>query len=136
MVQYLGLQTKETPSYNVRLADEQSKSTQGYCQGLKVTTGFINVFKISLFFNLGCVDLILVEDWLVDLGEFKVNWGTLSMKIHANSGIIEIRSDPSMSKFLISLPTLSKAIDIAAISVLWNLHVEYTQCMHTNAVEL
>lgn len=58
------------------------------------------------------------------------------MKFHANSVIIEIRGDPSLSKFLISLQALSKATDIAAISVLWNLDVEYAQCMHTTAVEL
>lgn len=51
--QYFGLQTKETSSYNVRLADEQSISTQGYCQGLKVNTRVYKCIQDVSVFELG-----------------------------------------------------------------------------------
>ena len=53
--------------------------------------------------ELGNIDVILGMLWLGTLGDVKVNWKMLTMKIKMGKAMIMLKGDPSLSRIEVSL---------------------------------
>lgn len=58
----------------------------------------IQGMKICHLFDLGEADLVLRIKWLKILGEVKVNWGQLTMKIMEGKKVRCIQGHPTLTK--------------------------------------
>lgn len=87
---------------------------RGYvlCRGLQVELGICQLTIDGYLFELGGVHLILGVEWLSSLGEVRVDWGMMVMRFLHGSKEVEIQKDPSLSRSLVSLRSLSKTVDI------------------------
>lgn len=79
----------------------------------------------TLVFELGGVDIILGVAWLATLGNIKANCQTLSMQFNTEKGLVEIKGDPNLGKFLVSPRNLLKLIEVEAMALVWNSAIEY-----------
>ena len=60
--------------------------------------------------DLGNTDVILGKKWLQTLEDMKVNWKLLTIELQVNGQVIVLLGDSSLSKTLVSLKTIIKAI--------------------------
>lgn len=57
-------------------------------------------------FDMGETDMVLGVEWLRSLGEVKVNWDELTMKLNIGNEERRIKGDPSLVKTLVSLKSI------------------------------
>ena len=72
-------------------------------QGLTVVEDFLPL-------ELGNTDVILGMPWLGTLGDVKVNWKMLTMKIKMGKAVIVLKGDPSFSRIEVSLKAMARAL--------------------------
>ncbi|RVW51076.1 hypothetical protein CK203_077629 [Vitis vinifera] len=72
-------------------------------QGLIVVEDFLPL-------ELGNTDVILGMPWLGTLGDVKVNWKMLTMKIKIRKAVIVLKGDPSLSWTEMSLKAMARAL--------------------------
>lgn len=71
--------------------------------GIQVREDFIPL-------DLGGIYMILGMKWLQSLGEMKLNWKLLTMEFRVGGRAVIIQGDSILSKTLVSLKTMVKAI--------------------------
>ncbi|RVW36299.1 Retrovirus-related Pol polyprotein from transposon 297 [Vitis vinifera] len=79
------------------------KKTIGSKEGLTVVEDFLSL-------ELGNTDVILGMPWLGTLGDVKVNWKMLTMKIKLGKIVILLKGDPSLSRTEVSLKAMVRAL--------------------------
>ena len=72
-------------------------------QGLTVVEDFLPL-------ELGNTDVILGMPWLRTLGDVKVNWKMLTMKIKMGKAVMVLKGDPSLSRTEVSLKAMARAL--------------------------
>lgn len=107
----LGLPVQQTKRYNVTVGDGYRVQGSGVCQDVELEIQGLKVLQSFYLFDLGGADIVLRVEWLESLGEVKVNWKLLTMKIKEGDRSICLRGDPSLSKTLVSLKSILKAVN-------------------------
>ncbi|XP_052727710.1 uncharacterized protein LOC128195001 [Vigna angularis] len=121
LVKELGLECTDTRPYKVCLGDGQKKVTNGYCTGVPVLLEGLEVRDKFYLFELGGVDVILGITWLASLGEIKVDWGQLIMKVAHGGEEVEIKGDPALTRRLVTPEALIKEKGIEIMTLVWSL---------------
>ena len=70
----------------------------------------LTVVEYFLPLELGNTDVILGMPWLGTLGDVKVNWKMLTMKIKMGKAVIVLKGDPSLSRTEVSLKAMARAL--------------------------
>ncbi|KAK8559995.1 hypothetical protein V6N12_012804 [Hibiscus sabdariffa] len=70
----------------------------------------LKIIQDYFLFNLGSADVILGLEWLETLGDIQANFKTLTLKFKVQGQTKVIRGDRSLSKSVVSLKTLFKAL--------------------------
>ncbi|XP_017431852.2 uncharacterized protein LOC108339224 [Vigna angularis] len=117
LVEELGLECTDTRPYKVCLGDGQRKETSGYCTGVSVLLENLEVRDKLYLFELGGVDIILGMTWLSSLGEIKVDWGQLIMKVAHGGREVEVKGDPSLTHRVVTPEALIKEKGIEMLSL-------------------
>ncbi|KOM56297.1 hypothetical protein LR48_Vigan10g218900 [Vigna angularis] len=112
LVEELGLKSTDTLPFKVCLGDGQKKVTR--CIGVPVKLEGLEVRDKLYLFELGGVDVILGVTWLASLGEIKVDWGQLIMKV-------EIKGDPTLTRRVVNPEALLKEKEIETMTLVWSL---------------
>ncbi|KAF7826330.1 Retrotransposable element Tf2 [Senna tora] len=110
LVKRMGLEIEKTKSYRVTLGDGYTVQQQGCCKGLEIEMQGLRVCENFYLFNLGDVDMILGVEWLESLGEVRVNWKQLTMKIKAETGVVCLARDPALARSLVSMKNLMRSV--------------------------
>ncbi|XP_017431908.1 uncharacterized protein LOC108339280 [Vigna angularis] len=121
LVKELGLESTDTRPYKVCLGDGQKKVTSGYCTRVLVKLDGLEVKNKLYLFELRGVDVILWVTWLASLGEIKVDWGQLIMKVEREGNEVEIKGDPTLTRRMVIPKVLLKEKEIEAMTLLWSL---------------
>ncbi|XP_017413041.2 uncharacterized protein LOC108324610 [Vigna angularis] len=121
LVKELGLESIDTYPYKVCLGDGQKKITSGYCTGVTVKLDELEVRDKLYLFELSGVDVILGITWLASLGEIKVDWGHLIMKVEVEGKVVEIKGDPTLTRRMVTPEVLLKEKEIEAMTLVWSL---------------
>ncbi|KAF7826714.1 Retrotransposable element Tf2 [Senna tora] len=110
LVKQMGLEIEKTKSYHVTLGDGYTVQQQGCCKGLEIEMQGLRVCENFYLFNLGDVDMILGVEWLESLGEVRVNWKQLTIKIKAETGVVCLAGDPALARSLVSMKNLMRSV--------------------------
>ena len=111
LVQELDLPRVGTKGYEVLMGTDMIVKREGICKGVVISLQ--NIIEDFVPLDLGSSDVILGMRWLETLGVTKVNWKELAMKFKIDGGrgeAITLKGDPSLSRYLVSLKSLVKAI--------------------------
>ena len=110
LVQQLALPLTTTTSYEVMMGTEISVKGKGICRGVCISMQGLTVVEDFLPLELGNTDVILGMPWLGTLGDVKVNWKMLTMKIKMGKAVIVLKRDPSLSRTEVSLKAMARAL--------------------------
>ncbi|KAF7821313.1 Retrotransposable element Tf2 [Senna tora] len=109
-VKKLGLTVEKTKACRVTLGDGYSVQQEGKCRGVEIELQGLQVQENFYLFKLGDVDMILGMEWLESLGEVRVNWKQLTMKIKVDDGTVCLVGDPALAKSLVSMKNLIRSV--------------------------
>ncbi|XP_073121107.1 uncharacterized protein [Henckelia pumila] len=112
-----GLPFDASVKFGVYLGDGCRVDCQGVCKNLLVDIGVCQATIQGYLFDLGGVDLILGVDWLRTLGEVRVDWSKMIMKFVQAGQEFVIQGDPTLSRSLMSLRSMTKTGDIVFCGV-------------------
>ena len=110
LVQQLALPLATTTSYGVMMGTGISMKGKGICRGVCILMQGLIVVEDFLPLELGNTNVILGMPWLGTLGDVKVNWKMLTMKIKIGKAVIVLKGDPSLSWTEVSLKAMAKAL--------------------------
>ncbi|RVW33015.1 Retrovirus-related Pol polyprotein from transposon 17.6, partial [Vitis vinifera] len=110
LVQQLALPLTTTTSYGVMMGTGISVKGKGICRGVCILMQGLTVVEDFLPLELGNTDVILGMPWLGTLGDVKVNWKMLTMKIKMGKAVIVLKGDPSLSRTEVSLKAMARAL--------------------------
>ncbi|RVX15868.1 Retrovirus-related Pol polyprotein from transposon 297 [Vitis vinifera] len=110
LVQQLALPLTTTTSYGVMMGTRISVKGKGICRGVCISMQGLTVVEDFLPLELGNTDVILGMPWLGTLGDVKVNWKMLTMKIKMGKAVIVLKGDPSLSRTEVSLKAMARAL--------------------------
>lgn len=119
LVEALGLMVEPTSPFFVRLGDGHRLKSSGVCRKMRLDLGTMEVTGEFYIFPLSGVDVILGVAWLETLGEVKVDWGKLTMKIQRPNGEVTLAGDPSLVKQQIASRSILKLRDTIFTALLW-----------------
>ena len=108
LVQQLALPLTTTTSYEVMMGTGISVKGKGICRGVCISMQGLTVVEDFLPLELGNTDVILGMPWLGTLGDVKVNWKMLTMKIKMGKAVIVLKGDPSLSRIEVSLKAMAR----------------------------
>ena len=108
LVQQLALPLTTTTSYGVMMGTGISVKGKGICRGVCISMQGLTVVEDFLPLELGNTDVILGMPWLGTLGDVKVNWKMLTMKIKMGKAVIVLKGDPSLSRIEVSLKAMAR----------------------------
>ncbi|RVW44750.1 hypothetical protein CK203_081863 [Vitis vinifera] len=83
---------------------------KGMCRGVCISMQGLTVVEDFLPLELGNTNVILGMPWLGALGDVKVNWKMLTMKIKMGKAVIVLKRDPSLSRTEVSLKAMARAL--------------------------
>ncbi|KAF7814833.1 tryptophan--trna ligase, cytoplasmic [Senna tora] len=106
LVDELGLPVLQTRRYEVTVGDGHKVQSSGVCRKIILEIQGLHIKQPFYLFGLGGADVVLGIDWLQSLGEVKVNWGLLTMKVRQGSEVICLQGDPALTKAATSLKSL------------------------------
>ncbi|XP_017428812.2 uncharacterized protein LOC108336878 [Vigna angularis] len=121
LVKELGLECTDTLPYKICLGDGQKKVTSGYCTRVPMLLEGLEVKDKFYLFELSGVDVILGITWLASLGEIKVDWGQLIMKVAHGGEEVEIKGDPALTRRVVTPEALIKEKGIEIMTLVWSL---------------
>ena len=77
--------------------------------------------------ELGSSNVILGMKWLAAVGKMNVDWKALTMKFQVRAITITLQGDPSLSKTMMSLKAMMKALKGSEEGMLWELRAITTE---------
>lgn len=102
--------TKKTKS-DVTIGDASALERRGICKRVEVKLLKLTIVVDFLAAELGKMDVILGMQWLCTTRFMRVHWPSMIMAFMANNTPIILRGDPSLTKAICSLKTLTKTWD-------------------------
>ncbi|KAJ9705665.1 hypothetical protein PVL29_003637 [Vitis rotundifolia] len=120
LIQQLALPLTTTTSYGVMMGTGISVKGKGICRGVCISMQGLTVVEDFLPLELDNTDVILGMPWLGTLGDMKVNWKMLTMKIRMGKTVIVLKGDPNLSRTEVSLKAMTKALQNMAKEYGWN----------------
>ena len=84
--------------------------------------------------ELGSSDVILGMKWLATLGKVQVDWKSLAMRFNVGGMMVTLQGDPSLSKTLVTLKAMMKALKDIGEGVLLELGCFLADCGKFTAV--
>ncbi|KAJ9700965.1 hypothetical protein PVL29_006342 [Vitis rotundifolia] len=109
LIQQLALPLTTTTSYRGMMGTGISVKGKGICKGVCISMQGLTVVEDFLPLELGKTDVILGMPWLGTLGDVKVNWKMLTMKVRLGKTVIVLKGDPSLSRTDVSLKAMARA---------------------------
>ncbi|KAI0497361.1 hypothetical protein KFK09_020584 [Dendrobium nobile] len=122
IVESLGMELVDTGGYGVMMGTGKVEMGRGVCRGVVLKIQGIQVKEDFLPLDLGSTNVILGMKWLGTLGETKINWGTLKMKLVIGGRRKMIQGDASLTKVEVSLKSLIRTIQQEGGGYLVELH--------------
>ena len=110
MVEELKLPIDETPSFGIMVGNGYKVAGQGVCRQVEISLQGLHIVQDFFPIELGSADVILGITWLGMLGEVSANWKKLTMQFDWQGNRVLLQGDPSLSKTLVSLKAMIKAI--------------------------
>ncbi|KAI0519064.1 hypothetical protein KFK09_006504 [Dendrobium nobile] len=122
IVELMGMKLVDTGGYGVMMGTGKAEMGRGICKGVVLKIQGIQVKEDFLPLELGSTDVILGMKWLQTLGETKINWGTLRIKLRKGGRKMVIQGDAGLTKAGFSLKSLIKTIQEEGEGYLVELH--------------
>lgn len=97
----LYLTTKKVPAFEVSLGDGYKVKGENWCPQVDLELQGMRISQPFYPFELGGADMVLGIEWLKDLGEVKMNWGQLTMKVKEGDKEWCIKGGPALAKTLV-----------------------------------
>lgn len=95
-------------SYGIIMGLRPPLKGKRVCKGVVLNLGELTVIECFLPLALAGVDVVLGMLWLHTLGETRVNWSTLTIKIEKGKDAIVLKGDPSLTEPKVSLKKMMK----------------------------
>jgi hypothetical protein len=113
LVKDMGLALQATTSFTVEVGDGRKIPCEGVCQQLVLNIQGLYIQQDFYIFELGNVDIVLGMEWLAQLGEIRANFGDLILKVPTQTGVHVLKGDPTLSRAVVSLKSMYKALQAA-----------------------
>lgn len=110
LVAELGIPTIKVPSYSVTLGDGRKRIADLKCPSITMEIQGMNIEQVFYPFELGNVDLVLGVEWLESLGETRINWRQMYMKVRIGKKWVCLKGDPALTHAQASLRSVAKLV--------------------------
>lgn len=98
IVTEMGMQVGPTPNYLFSVGDGRKIRSSGKCRELELNMQGLKVKQTFYLFPLANVNVVLGISWLQSLGEVRVNWGRLYMKVREGQIWKCLTRDPTLTR--------------------------------------
>ncbi|PNX60153.1 hypothetical protein L195_g060044, partial [Trifolium pratense] len=95
LVEELGLNVKNTPTYVVEVGNGEKVKNQGVCEGLQFQIQGVNFKRHFFLMELSGSEMVLGMDSLASLGNIEANFGDLCLKCEVDGQKHTIQGDPA-----------------------------------------
>lgn len=115
LVEELGLELTETPSYVIEVGNGEKVRNQGVCEDLQFQIQGVEFKQHFFLMELGGSEMVLGMDWLASLGNIEANFGNLCLRWEAEGKKYSIQGDPTMCNRQSSWKAMMKALADAGV---------------------
>lgn len=105
-----GIKTDEVGNYTITMGDGYSVTKNQRCRDIVLRVQGLSIVQTFYPFPLRGIDAVLGIEWLSTLGEVKVNWRQLTMKIGKKSNRVCLIGDPALSRTQASLQSVMRTM--------------------------
>ncbi|CAJ2662268.1 unnamed protein product [Trifolium pratense] len=110
LVEELGLNLKNTPTYVVEVGNGEKVKNQGVCEELQFQIQGVNFKQHFFLMELSGSEMVLGMDWLASLGNIEANFGDLCLKCEVDGQKYTIQGDPAMCNSQATWKAMIKAL--------------------------